>query len=104
MPNRSTKRCAACGSAKDLTKHHVYPRYLRDLWRDKLQQIILILCHTCHAVVHYPGGCSLARAMKQHEFVQRFCDPQLQKVIGPCRKIIRDLERDSRTLHLGELL
>lgn len=101
MQSCSTKQCAACKSKKDLTKHHMYPRYLRDIWRGRFEQVILILCHTCHAAVHYRGGRKVARLTKQHDFVRRFCDPALQLVIGHCRRIIRELERDSKALHTG---
>lgn len=98
------KRCEACGTTRELTKHHVYPTYLREVWHRKVKQVMAQLCRTCHDVVHYRGGRRAARHMGKHEYVRRFCDPSLQRVIGPYRKIIKELERESRALHIGELL
>lgn len=98
------KRCEACGRTRELTKHHVYPRSLRDVWQGRVKQVMAFLCRTCHDVVHYRGGSRMARHMNKHEYARLFCDPHVQRVIGPYRKIIRELERDSRALHIGELL
>jgi hypothetical protein len=98
------KRCEACGETRGLTKHHVYPKSLSEVWGHKVKQVMALLCRTCHDVVHYRGGRRVARLQGKHEYVRRFCDPQMQAVIGSYRLIIRQLERESRALHIGELL
>lgn len=98
------KRCEACGDTHDLTKHHVYPTYLREIWQRKVKQKMARLCRVCHNVVHYRGGRRAARHAGHYEYVRRFCNPRLAKVIGAYRKIIKELERESRALHIGELL
>jgi hypothetical protein len=98
--SRSSKTCKACGSTGGLTKHHVYPRYLRDIWRDRVEQAIALLCRTCHDVVHYREGRYGARRAKKYEYVRLFSDVNAQKVLGKYRKIIRTLERASKALHV----
>lgn len=99
--SQSLKSCEACGATRELTKHHVYPRYLRDIWRPRVSQVIAILCRVCHDVVHYREGRYGARRMKKHEYVRTFSNPVIQQVIGKYRKIIRKLEQASRALHVG---
>ena len=98
------KQCEGCGSQRELTKHHVYPRYLRDIWEHQLKQVMAILCRDCHDVVHLRGGLRAARRCKSRvSYIRRFCDPKIQAVLGPYRQIIRALERESRALHVGEV-
>jgi hypothetical protein len=105
---RPRRRCEACGSQDDLTKHHVYPKYLRDLWEPRVKQHIAILCRLCHDIVHMRGGLQLVRGMARqdarwHEYLVRIVNVQIQQVIGPYRRIIRELERESRVVHLGDV-
>jgi hypothetical protein len=105
---RPRRRCEACGSHDDLTKHHVYPKYLRDLWEPRVKQKMAILCRLCHDIVHMRGGLELIRGMARQdprwrEYLIRVVDRNVQQVIGPYRRIIRELERESRVLHLGDV-
>lgn len=97
------KRCEACGETSELTKHHVYPKSLRDVWEPHVKQVMAMLCRTCHDVVHYREGRYGARRMGKVDYYRRFSDPHLQAVIGPYRRVIKELERASRALHIGEV-
>lgn len=99
--SQSLKTCKACGSKKELTKHHVYPRYLREIWRPYVDQAVVLLCRVCHDVVHYREGRYGARRSKKYEYVKTFSNVQAQKIIGKYRKIIKKLERVSKALHVG---
>lgn len=102
---RGQRRCAACGAMGNLTKHHVYPKSLHDVWRYKVKQVILPLCRLCHDVVHLKTRLSAIRwAAKQdpanREYLWRWASPEIQQTLGPLRRIIRELERESRAIHL----
>lgn len=94
------KHCEACGSMLELTKHHVYPRALRDIWTHQVSQRFVVLCRICHDVVHLRGGLAAARKCKARQvYIQRFCDPNTRETIGYYRAVIRHLERLSREKH-----
>lgn len=104
-----SRPCEACGDPKT-TRHHVYPRYLREFWRHKVKQKIAFLCRLCHDVVHTPYTTrDLVLLLKQDpgntkwfEYHRRFRSPQIQTCLGAYRRIIRVLLRDGVALHLEE--
>lgn len=94
------KTCEACGTIKHLTKHHVYPRALREVWRGTITQRIVLLCRLCHDVVHLRGGRTAARqCLNREQYIRRLCDPRTRETIGYYRAVIRQLERKSREKH-----
>lgn len=98
---RTPRRCEACGTRNELTKHHVYPKSLRDAWRRRVTQRLVPLCRLCHDVVHLPGGLAFVRHEARRDprwqaYKDRITDPTIQQVLGPYRRIIRELERDYR--------
>lgn len=102
----SKKRCAACRVTEGLTRHHVYPRYLREVWQRQVKQVMVVLCRTCHDVVHLRSSLRQIRwATRENPACQpykdRWTDPDIQEVLGPLRRVIRALERESRAIHLS---
>lgn len=100
--------CEACGDYGKLTKHHIYPKSLKDVWKGQVKQEIAHLCRTCHDVVHLPGGLGYVRDRAREDdrwqaYKDRISDPSIQKILGPYRHIIRHLERHCRALHAGEV-
>ena len=98
--------CAACGES-ETTKHHVYPKSLREVWFGRVAQKIIFLCRVCHDVVHTPYRLRDVRWLQRQqpanphwpEYLQRFSDPEVQGVIGPYRRIIKALTRKSKAIH-----
>jgi hypothetical protein len=101
--------CEACGDPKT-TRHHVYPRYLRDIWRPKVRQKIAFLCRLCHDVVHTPYTTrDIIRQLKRDplnqrwaEYHWRFRSIEVQACLSVYRRILRALIRDGIVLRVEE--
>ncbi len=104
------KRCEACGSTEVVTRHHVYPTSLREIWRGKVKQKMAPLCRLCHDVVHTPHRLRDLRWLVRRErsnslwpeYLWRFSNREVQRVLGPYRRIIKVLLTESRVLHLEQ--
>lgn len=99
--------CEACGATRT-TRHHVYPRSFREIWRGQVKQKIAYLCRLCHDVVHLPWRTREVVKLiglepensQWPEYHWRFRDPEVQAILGPYRRIIKLLSRESRALHI----
>lgn len=99
---RSRKACAVCAADNiRLTKHHVYPLSLAEVWRGSEEQRFLFVCRPCHDAIHYRGGSRKARQRGHLDVFARLRHPEYATVFSEMRGIIRNLSRRSRALHRG---
>jgi 5-methylcytosine-specific restriction endonuclease McrA len=47
---RRDKRCRLCGSKKNLTIHHIFPKGSPERYKD---ENLTVLCRQCHNLVNY---------------------------------------------------